>query len=507
MRVVKAEHRHSNQSDEDREPRISVKEDSGEVSSMHESESSSKAESESDSESQIYSEISGSVEKTEVTGRGVFGSLQAGCRLRTVEENLRRYQSSMLHSYISTENPDGVNVDHASIKVIEEKARLWSTSYKKDSQRRHLQKQDEDLSNLISPQMVAEFEQSESVRRTISLIGQLSGAHSLEVNQAAYTLIRDFILTEITISNAHRSGVLANMTMGEYKKVKLAGNSHVISVSKHKTADVHGPAWVVLSPTLFGYLKVFVDEVRRVVSPTKEDDDPVILSWNGARLVSGQISTAINAAWKKGGMTGHVCSTLFRKSVVSVVHANHKEMKGNLADLMAHKESTAQRYYRPHEKQQSCIQAAADLPSIMRASNTAPEEDSPTTKENDEDPIRPEDSKDKQRTWNEQEIAAIKELFCEEIKEKSITMAVIREKIKDHHILHNQDPKRVCDKVRNEWRDNDKNNCMETGPASKPTRRRGNAFGQNGPLLDQFFGLCATFECKLCQQQHFFQRG
>ena len=101
-------------------------------------------------------------------------------------------------SFSLTERP----VDDASITLIDEKARLWSSSYKKDSQRRRLEKQDEDRSNLLSPEMVAKFEQSESTRRAISLIGQLSGAHCLQVNQAEYTLIRDFILTQITVANA-----------------------------------------------------------------------------------------------------------------------------------------------------------------------------------------------------------------------------------------------------------------------------------------------------------------
>ena len=221
-------------------------------------------------------------------------------------------------------------MNQASVHLIDEKARLWSSSYKKDSQRRHLEKQDEDLSNLITPEMVAEYEQTESTRKAISLISQLSGAHCLQINQAEYTLIRDFILTEITIANAHRSGVLANMTMDEFNK-----GSFVITVKKHKTADVHGPARVVLSPTLFGYLKVYVAEVRSVVIQTKDDDDAVILSWSGARLASGQISTAINASWKRVGLQGHISSTLFRKSAVTTVHTKHKDMTGQLADLMA----------------------------------------------------------------------------------------------------------------------------------------------------------------------------
>ena len=74
--------------------------------------------------------------------------------------------------------------------------------------------------------------------------------------------------------------------------------------------------------------------MRRQVSNSgsKYIDDrsmPVFLSWNGAKLESGQLSTAINAAWKKAGMEGHVSSTIFRKSTVTKVHGDHEEMKGD----------------------------------------------------------------------------------------------------------------------------------------------------------------------------------
>lgn len=40
------------------------------------------------------------------------------------------------------------------------------------------------------------------------------------MNQSIYTLVRGVISTEMTIANAHRSGVLANMTIGELEKAK-----------------------------------------------------------------------------------------------------------------------------------------------------------------------------------------------------------------------------------------------------------------------------------------------
>lgn len=87
----------------------------------------------------------------------------------------------------------------------------------------------------------------------------------------------------------------------------------------------------------------------------------VFLSWTGSKLESGQLSTIINVAWKKGGMEGHVFSTIFRKSAATSVHQNHKEMKSQLADLMEHK-----------EKQGTCLEAESNLPKIKTAHEKTP---------------------------------------------------------------------------------------------------------------------------------------
>lgn len=58
---------------------------------------------------------------------------------------------------------------------------------------------DEDLHALITPEQVGEFEKSQATRNGICLLGQLSGAHCMEISQAnyMYTLIRDFLLVEV----------------------------------------------------------------------------------------------------------------------------------------------------------------------------------------------------------------------------------------------------------------------------------------------------------------------
>lgn len=100
-------------------------------------------------------------------------------------------------SFVLTEEPECITVDAAIIQQVAEKARLWSSSYK-DSSRR--------LSNLVTPEMIFKFERSESAQMAVNYIDELSGAHSLQINQSIYTLIRDYVLLELTIANAHRSG-------------------------------------------------------------------------------------------------------------------------------------------------------------------------------------------------------------------------------------------------------------------------------------------------------------
>lgn len=101
-------------------------------------------------------------------------------------------------------------------------------------------------------------------------------------------LEQDFTLDEITITNAHRSDVLSNMTVGEYKAAKKAKESRIICIKSHKTADTHGP-------TLYSYLQIYVNKMQRA---------NVFLSWTDAKLEAGQTSTAIILRVKREGSKG-----------------------------------------------------------------------------------------------------------------------------------------------------------------------------------------------------------
>ena len=53
--------------------------------------------------------------------------------------------------------------------------------------------------------------------------------------------------------------------------------------------------------------------------------------------------------------------------------------------------------------------------------------------------------------WNEKDVTALKDVFSKEIETKSLTMAVVKEKIQAHPTLCRLEARKVYDKVRSEW--------------------------------------------------------
>lgn len=78
------------------------------------------------------------------------------------------------------------------------------------------------------------------------------------LSQNKYILVRDFHFAQIFIDNANRLEVLSSMTMDELHGMRMEGDGCVISVIKHKTVHIHGPAYIVLSQKLKACLTLFV---------------------------------------------------------------------------------------------------------------------------------------------------------------------------------------------------------------------------------------------------------
>ena len=302
------------------------------------------------------------------------------------------------------------------------------------------EKMEEDLHALITPRQIVKFERSQAARNAICLFGQLSGAHCLDMMQVHYTLTRDFLLVQISVDNANRAGVLANMKMGELNNTVKHEDEYVVHVCDQKTFTTHGPVRIVLSPKLYSWLTIFVREARSkvaIASTTANPNSNVFLSWNGEPMVSSQINKVIKSVWKKAQVDGNPSSTLLRKSDVSQVHtaSDSNETRGNLADLMAHNVQTANKYYRLQEKSKSSVQASKQLCNIMCEQSDHPDQ---TTKPNSTS-VSPSPTasevavpKTSRSSWGDDKEALIKTVFQDEIEHEAITLATVKTKISDH---------------------------------------------------------------------------
>lgn len=102
---------------------------------------------------------------------------------------------------------------------------------------------------------------SQAAREAIVHLGKLCGAHAIQITQEMYTLVRDNLIVQIMIDNADRAGVLACMTVKEFKRATVKGNYHIVRVLHHKTMDTHGPVQIVVTSHLYNYITVFMYEM------------------------------------------------------------------------------------------------------------------------------------------------------------------------------------------------------------------------------------------------------
>jgi len=73
--------------------------------------------------------------------------------------------------------------------------------------------------------------------------------------------VRDFLLTEISLGNANRSGVLADMTVGQFSRARNVDGSYVVSVIDHKMPYSYGPTKIVLSSSLHSQVDAYVEKL------------------------------------------------------------------------------------------------------------------------------------------------------------------------------------------------------------------------------------------------------
>ena len=368
-------------------------------------------------------------------------------KMKYLPATSKSYLNSLRHFYqFVTATSIVTGNDVQQVTRMLERVKHWIAAYRKQCSKHTQQKMNEDLHKLIQPEQVESFRNSECTLAAVKTLGSLAEDSKPLLTQTDYVLVRDFLLTEIALINANRSGVLSNMTVKQFKTAHMVEDQYVVSVDEHKTATSYGPAKVVLSQTLHSWLVLFTDKMRLPLLSINSEVDAMFVTWNGEMMNSGQITKSIQSIWKKAGLGEGISLNIMRKSAVSTIHQKRPEISSQLADLMCHRLSTAQKCYRVVEREKSSVVASkglrAALTSASSADVSAADEAVPSTSASTTDRL----------IWNSEKLLALNNNFQSDITAGTVTLQSVRKKLKGIEELSSVSYRQVYDKLRSEIR-------------------------------------------------------
>ena len=186
---------------------------------------------------------------------------------------------------------------------------------------------------------------------------------------------------------------------------------------------------------------------------------------------SSQVGAQTGSCWGKvfGNKASTGGATSFRKAVVSAVHACEKEMRGDLADLMVHNKTTADRYYLLQDKGKSAARTSRKVRRIMRDHCEKSMEEETCDNHNIDDASSENALVSNRHKWTSEEESAVQSLFSHNIEIKSISVHDVRKASQDHPLLGKINPSEIRDKIRTYFK-SDTNVCapVDEEPLSLP---------------------------------------
>lgn len=226
---------------------------------------------------------------------------------------------------------------------------LISKSLEPEIRKRRLQRRLKESKNPVTAEDFVAFEQSKYVIHRIQQANRLSSRSKKSLNNFKQkrnhvTGIRNVIITVLQLRTAQRTGTFRNMTLEEVSNAEKSVHGkeewYTVSVEKHKTMDVYGPAKIYLEKKYFAALRSYIDHLRPVsASPY------VFVTSAGEQLSQSYASQVATSVWNASGVGKVKSFTHIRKAVVKHVKTHCPALARRLAAMMNHRESTRDEHY------------------------------------------------------------------------------------------------------------------------------------------------------------------
>ena len=175
------------------------------------------------------------------------------------------------------------------------------------------------------------------------------------LTESLFLQIRNYLIVEIILANAQRSGIIEGMLISEVLEAKNNRNSdnlHYIYITNHKTGHIQ-PAIIYLEAEIYTHLSTFVTKVLSLLpsadQPRNSDNSRVFQTWHSAVLRTNTISSCLRAGLKLFGISDpNGCPTHYRKAASTLISMHNPSMQESLSQFMCHARSTTERHYRHH---------------------------------------------------------------------------------------------------------------------------------------------------------------
>ena len=287
----------------------------------------------------------------------------------TITEKLRRIMQAVDYTLL-------INAEHAEIVKKCEHIKLclqkWIKSMSKDIKKQKMQqalKSEQEIMGIENP-----LEFWENPKITGKVAGIVKNTEVPGVND--YTLVLSYMAANIIYPNAHRPGVVENMTIEEYtnRMVNDDDGSALIRVLQHKTSCT-GPANIVITKQIVEIMHLYFINIRKQIQPQSEElAKRFFLSHTGN--VFRKISEFIKKTAAKYGFHIMPNPSLYRKRIATEAFESigETQMRG-LNKHMAHSPHTSRQYYQLPPPEQS-LKAHEVISKLNKRSFFTKEQDS-----------------------------------------------------------------------------------------------------------------------------------
>jgi len=261
--------------------------------------------------------------------------------------------------FIEEERHDVLSAEEAN--TAQKVLRNYKSSLRKEIalQRNRMKRKSQEEVEFLLPQM-AQYEGTKHYKEAKLIIGKAQ--KGVQLNLHEFQHVKDYLITRLLIISGHRSGVIINSTISEYKHAKASTNSYIITVENHKTGPT-GAARLTVLPDMWPELKLYVlIRLERI-----ENDKFLFPTQTGKKMQASSVARSlVNALRMKA------CSNLIRKATV-VLHNETdatREQMSDLATHMCHTEPTQKAYYDVSRKEKVAERVSNDIVSRLNKYKT-----------------------------------------------------------------------------------------------------------------------------------------